>query len=72
MVKVYPEVDVAVDVMDPKTKDTVHFTGPADWAFGYSGRQGAAHGTFLVAMEATRRGLFSSAEFQLLTYLAIL
>jgi len=33
---------------------------------------GAAHGTFIVAMEAKRRGLSSSAEPQLLTYLAIL
>lgn len=71
-VKVYPEVDVAVDVIDPKTKVTVRVTGRADWAFGYSGRQAAAHGTFLVAMEAKRRGLFSSAESQLITYLAIL
>ncbi len=47
MVKIYPEVDVAVNVMDPKTEDTVHFTGRADWAFGYSGRQRGVHGTSL-------------------------
>lgn len=72
MVKIYPEVDVAVDVIDPRTKETLRVTGSADWAFGYSGLQGAAHGTFLVAMEAKRPVLFSTAESQLLTYLAIL
>lgn len=45
-VKVYPEVDLTIDVMDPTTKTTVRVTGRADWAFGYSGRQGIAHGTF--------------------------
>ena len=70
--KVYPEVDLTIDVMDPKTKTTVRVTGRADWAFGYSGRQGIAHGTFFVAMEAKRYELFSCGQSQLLTYLAIL
>lgn len=61
-VKVYPEVDLTVNVIDPKTKTIVRVTGRADWAFGYSGRQGIAHGTFLVAIEATRYGLFSCGK----------
>lgn len=36
MVKVYPEVDVAVDVMDPKTKDTVTGTLRQRRATSYS------------------------------------
>ena len=71
-VKVYPEVELAVEVMDPYTKEKVRVTGRADWGFGYSGRHSAADGTFLVAMEAKRRDLFSTVEQQLLTYLAIL
>lgn len=71
-VKVYPEVDLTVDVMDPQTKTPVRVTGCADWAFGYSGRQGIAHGTFLVAMGAKRYELFSCGQSQLITYLAIL
>ncbi len=72
VVRVYPELELAVEVMDPKTKEKVRVAGRADWGFGYSGRNDATHGTFLVAMEAKRRELFSSAEPQLLTYLAIL
>lgn len=71
-VKVFPEVDLTVDVMDPKTKIPIRVTGRADWAFGYSGRQDVAHGTFLVAMEAKRYGQFSSGQSRLLIYLAIL
>ena len=71
-VKVYPEVDLTVDVMDPKTKTTVRVTERADWAFGYSGRQGITHGIFLVAIEAKRDKLFLCGQPQLLTYLAIL
>ena len=71
-VKIYPEVDLTVDVMDPKTKTTVRVTGRADWAFGYSGRQGIAYGTYLVAIEAKRYELFGCGQSQLLTYLAIL
>jgi hypothetical protein len=69
---VYPEVELAVEVMDPNTNEKVRVTGRADWGFGYGGRNGATHGTFLVAMEAKRRDLFSTAERQLVTYLAIL
>ena len=72
IVKIYPEVELAVEVVEPGTNEKVRVTGRADWGFGYSGRNGAAHGTFLVAMEAKRRDLFSTAERQLLTYLAIL
>lgn len=71
-VKIYSEVDLTVDVMDPKTKSTVRVTGRADWAFGYSGREGVAHRRFLVAMEAKRYELFSCGQSQLVTYLAIL
>lgn len=72
MVRIYPEIELAVEVVDPHMNEKVRVTGRADWGFGYSGRDGAAHGTFLVAMEAKRRDLFSTAERQLLTYLAIL
>ncbi len=72
MVRIYPEVELAVEVMDPNMNEKVRVTARADWGFGYSGRDGAAHGTFLVAMAAKRRDLFSTAERQLLTYLAIL
>lgn len=71
-VKVYPEVDLTVEVIDPKTNTPIRVSGRADWAFGYSGRHKVAHGTFLVAMEAKRYGQFSSGQSQLLTYLAIL
>ncbi len=69
--KVYPELDLAVEMMHPVTKERFSITGRADWGFGYNGRD-AAHDTFLVAMEAKRRDLFSAAELQLLTYLAIM
>jgi len=72
MVRIYPEVELAVEVMDPNMNEKVRVTGRADWGFGYSGRDDAAHGIFLVAMAAKRRDLFSTAELQLLTYLAIL
>lgn len=71
-IRIYPELELAVEVMDPSTNEKVRVTGRADWGFGYSGRSDAFHGTFLVAMEAKRRDLFSNAELQLLTYLAIL
>ena len=71
-VKIYPEIELAVEVMDPYTKENIRVTGRADWGFGYSGRHGVADGTFLVAVEAKRRDLFGGAEKQLLTYLAIL
>lgn len=58
MVRIYPEVGLAVEVMDPNINEKVRVTGRADWAFGYSGRDGASHGTFLVAMAAKRRDLF--------------
>lgn len=72
MVKMYPEVELAVEVVDPNTNEKVRVPGRADWGFGYSGQDDAGHGTFLVAMQAKRRDLFSAAEQQLLTYLAIL
>jgi len=72
MVMVYPEVELAVEVIDPRTNETARITGCADWGFGYSGRDGAAHDIFLVVMKAKRRDLFSTAERPLLTYLAIL
>ena len=72
MVRVYPEIELAVEIMDPRTNEKVRVTGRADWGFGYSGRNDAAHGTFLVAMVAKQRDLFSTAERPLLTYLAIL
>jgi hypothetical protein len=72
VIRVYSELELAVEVMDPKTNEKVRVAGRADWGFGYSGRNDATHGTFLVAMEAKRPDLFSSAEPQLLTYLAIL
>lgn len=71
MVRVYPEVELAVEIMDPNTNEKVPVTGLADWGFDYGVRSGAAHGTFLVAMEAKRRDHFSTADRQLLTYLAI-
>ncbi|KAH0541712.1 hypothetical protein FGG08_003804 [Glutinoglossum americanum] len=72
VVRVFPELDVHIDVMHPGTKQTIRVTGRADWGFGYGERDGAQHGTFLVAVEAKRRELFSTAETQLLTYMAIL
>lgn len=72
MVMIFPEIELAVQVEDPKTKETVRVTGRADWGFGYTGRDGAAYGTFLVAIEAKRRSLFFDAESQLLAYLAIM
>ena len=72
MVRIYPEVELSVEIMEPTTKENIRVTGRADWGFGYSGRNGAAHGTFLGAMEAKQRDLFSTAEQQLLTYLTIL
>lgn len=71
-VKVYPEIDLGIDVLDPKTNENICVSGRADWGFGYSGRDGATLGTFLVAVEAKKHDLWSSAEPQLLTYLAIL
>lgn len=71
-VKLYPELELAVDMTDSNTNETTHVSQRADWGFGYSGRNDIAHGTFLVAIEAKRRELFSTAEKQLLTYLAIL
>lgn len=70
--KIYPEIEMAVDVVDPITKEDVRVTGRADWAFGYGSRDAAIDGTFLVAVEAKCRDLFSTAETQLLAYLAIL
>jgi hypothetical protein len=72
VVKVFPELEVYVDVVHPRTKENIRFTGRADWGFGYGGRDGVEHGTFLVAIEAKRREVFSTAEKQLLSYLAIL
>lgn len=72
VVKVYPELELAVKVTDPRMKEKIRAAGRVHWGFGYSGRHDAANGTFLVAMKAKRRGLFSTTERQLLTYLAIL
>jgi len=72
VVRVFPELDMYVDVMHPGTKQSIRVTGRADWGFGYGERDGTQHGTFLVAAEAKREGLFSTAKTQLLTYMAIL
>ena len=58
IVKIYPKVELAVEVVKPGTNEKVRVTGRANWGFGYSGRNGTVHGTFLVAMEAPRRDLF--------------
>jgi hypothetical protein len=72
VVKIFPELEVYVDVEHPKTETSIRVTGRADWGFGYGGRVSVEDGTFLVAIEAKRRELFSTAETQLMTYLAIL
>lgn len=56
MIKIYSGVELAVKVVDPTTNAEVRVTGRADWGFAYGGRYDAAHGTFLVAMEAKRWG----------------
>ncbi|KAI9771926.1 MAG: hypothetical protein M1839_002709 [Geoglossum umbratile] len=72
LVRVFPELDMHIDVIHPGTKQTIRVTGRADWGFGYGERDGAQQGTFLVAAEAKRQELFSTAKTQLLTYMAIL
>ncbi|KAL9103622.1 MAG: hypothetical protein Q9163_001349 [Psora crenata] len=66
------QMELGVEVMDPSIKEKIRVTGRADWAFGYGSRDSAIDGTFLVAIEAKQRSLFSTAEKQLLAYLSIL
>lgn len=68
---VFPERELQITVPDEHA-NPVTVTGRADWALGYRTRTEALDGTVLVAIEAKRRGQFSAAEAQLLTYLAIL
>ena len=71
VIKIYPGLELAVEVIDPKTNERIRAKRRADWQHGYSGRDGAGHRIFLVAMETKPRDLFSTVEPQFLTYLAI-
>lgn len=74
MIRLYPEVELAIEIINSYMNEEVRVTGCADWDFGYSGRNGAVDcSTFLVAMEAKWRDfLFSLLNDTLLMYLAIL
>lgn len=70
--RIFPELDMSVEITDRLSTKPVRVTGRADWAFGYGTRDTVESGTILVAMEAKRRETFSEGESQLLAYLAIL
>lgn len=70
--RIFPELDLSVEVIDRVTSKPIRVTGSADWAFGYGTRETVVSGTILVVMEAKRRQTFSETESQLLAYLAIL
>ena len=65
------ESDLSVTVEHPVSSDRVCFSGRVDYTWGYS-YPGDPKDYFLVAVEAKKRSQFSTAESQLLTYLAIL
>lgn len=68
----FPELGLAVYMTDPTTGIPIQVHGRADWGLGYGTREGVAEGTFLGVMEAKQRETFSTAERQLLVYLAMI
>ncbi len=67
-IKIFPEMSLAVRVKR-KNKEWL-VSGIADWAMGYGDRATLEDGAVLLAIEAKRTEKLSSAEAQLLTYLA--
>lgn len=71
LLTVFPELEMSVTMIDPTTGSPVRIAGRADWAYGYDARGGSS-GSFVIAIEAKQRATLSSAESQLLAYLAIM
>lgn len=71
LLTVFPELEMSVTMIDPATRTPVRIAGRADWAYGY-GARGGCSGSFVIAVEAKQRSTLSSAESQLLAYLAIM
>ena len=69
---IFPELSVGVDLIDLETTLPVRVTGRADWGIGFGERRRTGEGTVMGMIEVKRREAFSSAEPQLLAYLAIL
>ena len=67
-IKVFPEMSLSIRV--EKGGQVWLVSGIADWAMGYGDRAVLEDGTVLLAIEAKRRENVSSAEAQLLAYLA--
>ncbi|KAL0631917.1 hypothetical protein Q9L58_009202 [Maublancomyces gigas] len=68
---VFPELEMSVTIIDPATRTPLRIAGRADWAYGYDTRSGCS-GPFVIAIAAKERATLSSAESQLLAYLAIM
>lgn len=71
LLTVFPELEMSVTMIDPTTRAPVRIAGRADWAYGYDTRGGSS-GSFVIAIEAKQRATLSTAESQLLAYLAIM
>lgn len=70
--RIFPELEMSVEITDRLSTKPIRVTGRADWAGGYGTSHTVDNGTVLVVMQAKRREAFSEAESQLLAYLAIL
>ena len=70
-IKLYPESTISVEIPNRSVLNSKFLVSArADWAMGYSSK--GEDGALLVAVEAKQRSGFSTAESQLITYLAIL
>jgi hypothetical protein len=67
-IKVFPEMSLAVRVKKKNNEWLV--SGIADWGMGYGDRAALEEGAVLLAIEVKQTEKLSSAEAQLLTYLA--
>ncbi|KAF8416716.1 hypothetical protein EV426DRAFT_625867 [Tirmania nivea] len=72
---VYPELDISVEIVDNRHfghPKKMRITGKADWGLAYGTRTAVNHGSALIAIEAKSEATFTSARYQLVTYLAIM
>lgn len=64
--RIFPKLNIEVEVTDRATSHPVRVTGRADWGIGYADRRGAGEGTVIAVVEAKKRSTFSAGESQLL------
>ncbi|KAH0553060.1 hypothetical protein GP486_006748 [Trichoglossum hirsutum] len=70
-IKLYPELEISIEVTDHRTGKPITVQERADWAFGYGAKRENV-GSFLSAIKAKQRSEYSEGEIQLLAYLCIL